>query len=143
MKLIAKRTNSLIWLFGLATAGLALELFLAYESLNIIGIAVLIILIIIGASLFVYQITRHREIITLNRAQGTIYLHHENISLKILSIKSVSYRKAISGHSVAGWGKIILKTTWDEYECNYVDEVEKVANELNTLISIEKRKNEE
>ena len=90
-----------------------------------------------------YQIKRPKDIISLNKANGTLYLHLDNRSIKISSLKSVIFERSFSKGGINSWGKIILKTVGNEYEYNYVENVEKVAYELNRLISIEKIKNEE
>ena len=143
MKVIAKRTNALIWFFGIAFVGFVIELLFDYENLYTIGKVLLVLMIILFGTLLVYQITRPKDIISLNKSQGTIYLHPDDRSIRISSLRWVLFERSISKGGVNSWGKIILKTIGNEYEYNYVENVEKVAYELNRLISIEKIKNEE
>ena len=143
MKVIAKRTNALIWFFGIGFVGVIVELLFNYENLYVIGKVILILMTVVFGTLLVYQITRPKDIISLNKLQGTLYLHPDDRSIKISSLKSVSFERSISRGGINSWRKIILKTIGNEYEYNFVANVEKVAYELNRLISIEKIKNEE
>lgn len=143
MKVIAKRTNALIWVFGIGFVGFIVELLFDYENFYLIGKVFLALMILVFGILLVYQIKRPKDIISLNKANGTLYLHLYNRSIKISSLKSVIFERSYSKGGINSWGKLILKTVGNEYEYNYVENVEKVAYDLNRLISIEKIKNEE
>lgn len=142
MKVIAKRTNGIIWICLIGLVGLSLELMVSYDALYPIGKVFLVMMIIFFLILLIFQVTRPKEIISLNKSQGTLYLHLDDISIRISSLKSVSLERVRAKGGYYSWGTIILKTIGNEYEYKYVANVKMVADELNRLISIEKIKNE-
>ena len=93
----------------------------------------------ISGVLWVYQLSKPKDIISVNKADRTLYLHIDDVSIKISSLKSVSTKPSLLRlrHGGEHWGKIILKTTGREYEYDYVKDHKKVANEIKRLIAIE------
>ena len=61
MKVIAKRTNALIWFFGIGFVGFIVELLFNYENLYVIGKVLLVLMIVVFGTLLVYQITRPKD----------------------------------------------------------------------------------
>lgn len=144
MKVIAKRSNVFIWLFGTGFVGFGIELLFQIKHLNKALIVLLITMMAISGVLWVYQLSKPKDIISVNKADRTLYLHIDDVSIKISSLKSVSTKPSLfKGRHGEYWGKIILKTTSREYEYDYVKDYKKVANEIKRLIAIEEIRNEE
>ena len=144
MKVIAKRSNVFIWLFGTGFVGFGIELLFQIKHLNKALIVLLITMMAISGVLWVYQLSKPKDIISVNKADRTFYLHIDDVSIKISSLKSVSTEPSLfRGRHGEYWGKIILKTTGREYEYDYVKDYIKVANEIKRLIAIEEIRNEE
>ena len=143
VKVIAKRSDNFVSIFGICFIGFGLELLYTSRNPNKTLIVVLTTIMAIFGILWVYQLSKPKDIISLNKKERTLYLHLDDVSVKISSIKSVSTKPSLFSTSHEYWGKIILKTSSREFEYDYVKDYKKVENEIKRLIAFEEIRNEE
>lgn len=145
MKVIAKRSDNFVSIFGICFIGFGLELLYTSRNPNKTLIVVLTTIMAIFGILWVYQLSKPKDIISLNKKERTLYLHLDDVSVKISSIKSVSTKPSLFSprYGREYWGKIILKTSSREFEYDYVKDYKKVENEIKRLIAFEEIRNEE
>lgn len=120
-------------------------LFIVSSAFIIVGIETVkvissFLMVIIGIILVIWSIWTYidivrtpKVIIEYNKMDSTIILK-KSIIISIISIKDVSYIKARNKGVTYKWGKIIIETSGEKYQCNYVKDCEEVAKTITKLM---------
>lgn len=126
MEIIARKKGDL-WIIYLITAILGIGIiFLNKESMILMLVGAVITIIFIGILidylLIPKKIIQIREDGKILFSKKKVFLWHElkNVSYRRFSAKGIQYQ----------WGKIMVQTTRGTFSYRYVDECEKVAQEL-------------
>ena len=142
MEVIAKRKNSLLWLYGgIAVLGLfmlvigwnaAVEETLPGQPMDITPIVPGIILTLVGAIITALALLTPSKPICYD-GQYLIFPKGEKYSVR--QIKRINYKRAHAKYRQYKWGKLIIEIGDRKYKFNYIADVEGVQNRLIELLT--------